>query len=183
MLRQIWSRPILRWLVIFPVLGAVVLVSWASFDAVLTVTNTEEFCISCHEMRDTVYQEYRETIHAKNASGVRASCPDCHVPRHGIPKLWRKFLASNELYHKIMGTIDTPEKFEAARLELAQHVWAKMRETDSRECRSCHSLETMDLEKQDKRAARRHTLERKQEKGETCIDCHEGIAHNLPKDY
>ena len=29
---------------------------------------------------------------------------------------------------------DTPEKFEAKRLELSEHVWHTMRETDSREC-------------------------------------------------
>ncbi len=27
-----------------------------------------------------VYQEYKETIHYSNRSGVRAICPDCHVP-------------------------------------------------------------------------------------------------------
>ena len=87
------------------------------------------------------------------------------------------------LPHWILGTIDTKEKFEAHRADMAERVWAEMRSNDSRECRNCHALGTMNLEIQDKRAARRHTLERKQEKGETCIDCHQGVAHELPEGY
>ena len=95
----------------------------------------------------------------------------------------RKIKASNELFHKALGTINSREKFEAKRLEMAEHVWAEMKATDSRECRNCHTLETMNLEIQDKTAGKRHTLERKLKKGETCIDCHKGIAHALPEGY
>ncbi len=38
----------------------------------------------------------------------------------------------------------------------------------------------MDLSEQDRSARKRH--ERAVAKGETCIDCHEGIAHKLPED-
>ena len=48
---------------------------------------------------------------------------------------------------------------------------------------SQHSLEAMELDKQDRSARKKHTLERMQEKGETCIDCHKGIAHQLPEGY
>ncbi len=54
---------------------------WGGFHTALEVTNTMDFCISCHEMKDNVYQEYRKSAHFQNASGVRATCPDCHVPR------------------------------------------------------------------------------------------------------
>ena len=70
----------------------------------MELTNTE-FCISCHEMRDTVYQEYK-TIHYSNRTGVRAFCSDCHVPKDWVHKLARKIQATNELWHKIAGTID-----------------------------------------------------------------------------
>ena len=105
------------------------------------------------------------------------------MPKPWVYKVIRKIKASNEIFHKIVGTIDTREKFEAHRLELAEAVWASMEATDSRECRNCHAFETMDLETQDKSARRRHTLERRLEKGETCIDCHKGIAHALPEGY
>ncbi len=114
---------------------------WGGFNTGMEATNTLEFCISCHEMRDTVYQEYKQTIHYSNRTGVRAICSDCHVPRDWVHKMARKIQASRELYGKFMGTIDTKEKFEAKRLELARHEWARMKESDSRECRNCHTFE------------------------------------------
>ena len=111
---------------------------WGGFNWAMEATNTEKFCISCHEMRDNVYAEYVQTSHYTNRTGVRATCPDCHVPKEWVHKIKRKIQASNELYHKVLGTIDTPEKFEAKRLQLAQNVWRAMKETDSRECRNCH---------------------------------------------
>jgi cytochrome c-type protein NapC len=110
----------------------------------LAWTNTEEFCIGCHEMKDNVYAEYKGTIHDQNRTGVRAICPDCHVPRQPGPMMVRKLQASLELYgHFISHSIDTPQKFEAKRYELATHVWKRMKETDSLECRNCHKESQM----------------------------------------
>ncbi len=153
------------------------IILWGGFNTVLEATNTNEFCTSCHEM-GTVYKEYQESVHYKNASGVRAGCADCHVPKPWVHKVVRKIKASSELYHKALGTIGTPEKFEQHRLTMAERVWEQMRATDSRECRNCHSFSTMELSAQDRYARKRH--ERAQEEGKTCIDCHEGIAHQLP---
>ena len=164
------------------VLGIVLgIILWGSFNWALELTNTEKFCISCHEMEENVYQEYQETGHFNNRTGVRATCPDCHVPREWIHKVARKIRATNELYHKLMGTIDTPEKFEANRLELAMHVWKTMKENDSHECRNCHDFDSMDFEKQEPRSADRH--EEAIDEGKTCIDCHKGIAHHLPEGW
>jgi len=166
------------WLVLtLGVVGGIIL--WGGFNTALEATNTTAFCISCHEMRDNVYVEYQETVHYKNASGVQATCADCHVPRPWVYKVVRKVKATSELYHKAVGTIDTPEKFEAHRLVMAERVWEAMRETDSRECRNCHDFDNMDLSAQDRYARKRH--ERAIEEGKTCIDCHEGIAHRLPR--
>jgi len=159
--------------------GAIVgVLFWGGFNWSMEVANTETFCISCHEMRDTVYKELQSTIHFKNRSGVRATCPDCHVPHEWVHKVIRKVQATNELFHKIMGTVDTPEKFEAHRLELAEHVWATMKATDSRECRNCHSEAAMDPTKQ---SAASQAMAIGMKSGLTCIDCHKGIAHKLPK--
>jgi cytochrome c-type protein NapC len=152
---------------------------WGGFNTVMEATNTLDFCISCHEMRDTVYQEYKQTIHYANRTGVRAVCSDCHVPKTWGHKMLRKLQASGEVYGKIMGTIDTPEKFEAKRLELATHEWERMKASDSRECRNCHSFEGMDVEKQKLRGAKMHKIGQAEKK--TCIDCHKGIAHKKPK--
>lgn len=154
---------------------------WGAFNTALEATNRLEFCISCHEMRDTVYQEYKETIHYKNPVGVRAICSDCHVPKDWTHKMIRKMQATFEVWGKLTGSIDTPEKFEARRAVLAADEQARMRAADSRECRNCHSFEAMDIEKQQKLAQRRHTEAQLKESGKTCIDCHQGIAHHLPK--
>ena len=152
---------------------------WGAFNTALELTNTEKFCTSCHEMRDNVYQELQRTIHFSNRSGVRASCPDCHVPHGWTDKIARKMQASKEVWGKIFGTISTRQKFQEMRLELAKHEWARLKANDSLECRNCHSSIAMDFTKQTRRAADIHarflvTRER------TCIDCHKGIAHELP---
>jgi len=148
---------------------------WGGFNTAMEVTNTMDFCISCHEMEDNVYQEYKQTVHYTNGAGVRASCSNCHVPDPWVHKVVRKIQASNEVFHKILGTIDTPEKFDAKRLKMAKNVWKTMKETDSRECRNCHDFSTMNPENQKGRARKQHLNAMKA--GNTCIDCHKGIAH------
>ena len=152
---------------------------WGGFNWSLEVTNTEAFCISCHEMEANVYQEYQDTIHYSNRTGVRATCPDCHVPKEWGHKMVRKIRASNELLHKALGTINTREKFVAKRRELAEREWNRLKANDSLECRNCHDFEYMDFTWQSQRAATQHsTALANGEK--TCIDCHKGIAHHLP---
>lgn len=155
---------------------------WGGFHWALEATNNEQFCISCHEMRDNVYAEYEGSVHQTNNSGVRATCPDCHVPKDWGPKMIRKLKASFELYYHFIGhSVDTPEKFADKRLELASHVWLTMKSTDSRECRNCHNFASMDLTTQASRAAVEHQSGLDADK--TCIDCHQGIAHDLPAGY
>lgn len=154
---------------------------WGGFHWTIELTNTETFCISCHEMKTTPYKELQETVHYTNRTGVRAICSDCHVPKQWFYKLRRKIQASNELFHHFAGTVNTPEKFEAERLTMALRVWAAMKDTDSRECRNCHQMQSMALEKQARPSQRMHRAG--VEKGQTCIDCHKGIAHHLPKGW
>jgi cytochrome c-type protein NapC len=154
------------------------IVAWGGFNWSLELTNNEEFCITCHEMRDNVFREYQNTIHYTNRTGVRATCPDCHVPKEWIYKMKRKIQASNEVLHKVLGSIDTPEKFNAKRAQLAQNEWARMKANDSRECRNCHRYDFMDYTEQNKRSAEAHPVAF--DEGKTCIDCHKGIAHALP---
>ncbi|MFC1674121.1 NapC/NirT family cytochrome c [Pseudomonadota bacterium] len=183
MFGKIWrwfARPSkLGWGMIFVGGGVAGVIFWGGFNTYMEHTNSLEFCISCHEMRDNVYQEYKQTVHYSNASGVRAVCSDCHVPKEWVPKFIRKIKASNELFHKIMGTVDTPEKFEAHRLTMAERVWATMEANDSQECRNCHSYDTMKFDAQRHDSA--EMMQMAKEEGMTCIDCHKGIAHKLPE--
>ena len=155
------------------------IIMWGGFNTAMEATNTLPFCISCHEVESTVYQDYKHSVHFTNRSGVSAICSDCHVPKEWLPKVMRKISASKELYHWATGSIDTPEKFRAKRLELATRVWDSMKATDSRECRNCHQFSVMALEKQARFAARIHADAT--ENGGTCIDCHKGITHSLPE--
>lgn len=166
-------------ILIVGVIGGIIF--WGGFNTFMEYTNTLSFCTSCHEMREFVFEDYKKTAHYKNPSGVRVVCSDCHVPKNWGPKLIRKIQASGELYHKLMGTISTREKFETKKLELAERVWASMEASNSRECRNCHSYEAMHFKNQSKRAVK--AMKPAQEKGKTCIECHKGIAHKLPADY
>lgn len=141
-------------------------------------TNTLEFCISCHEMKDNNYEEYSHTIHARNRTGVKAICSDCHVPHEFVDTMVRKVRAANDVLHHFAGTIETREKFEDHRLELAKRVWTRLKETDSRECRYCHDTKAMAPEMQGKTAQKQH--QKLADGSKTCIDCHYGIAHKEP---
>ena len=183
LIKRLWkwwrtpSRLALGTLLLIGFVGGIVF--WGGFNTGMEKANTEEFCISCHEMRNTVYQEYMDSVHYNNRSGVRATCPDCHVPHEFVPKMIRKLKASKELYGKIFGVIDTPQKFEAHRLTMAQNEWRRMKDNNSQECRNCHNFEYMDTTAQKSVAAKMHDQAVKD--GQTCIDCHKGIVHFLPE--
>ena len=153
---------------------------WGGFHWSLEMTNTEEFCVSCHTM-ETNLGEYRETVHYNNHSGVRAVCSDCHVPKEWQHKVKAKIIAVKDVYHELRGSIATEELYEERRLHMAAAVWKKMKKTDSRECRNCHAFEYMDFTIQETRAASEH--QKAIDTGMTCIDCHQGIAHKLPANY
>ena len=154
---------------------------WGGFNTGMEATNQLKFCIGCHEMRDNVYVEYQETIHYKNRTGVRAICSDCHVPHDWSHKIVRKLQASKEDWSKLTGYVDTKEKFETHRMEMATKEWNRMKSVGSRECRNCHDFDNMDAKKQKPKAQKMHAQAKLE--GKTCIDCHKGIAHLLPKEY
>ena len=172
-----------RWkLVLASVVGLFIFGSVFAIGAVelLTVTNTEQFCIGCHEMKDNPYKEYIGTIHDSNRTGVRATCPDCHVTHELFPKLYRKAIASFELYSKfVTHDIDTREKFVSKRYELATHEWKRFKTTDSHQCRNCHDVNHMSSTLQSPKAQARHA--KMKTENMTCIDCHFGIAHEEPE--
>jgi len=178
---RVLTRPSAYFSLGFLTLGGFIagIIFWGAFNTALEATNTETFCIGCHEMHDNVYQELRTTIHFTNRSGVRATCPDCHVPHEWTNKIARKMQASKEVWGWVFGTINTREKFQEKRRELAEREWARLHANNSLECRNCHGFDYMDFTRQSPRAAEAHEIFLVS--GEkTCIDCHKGIAHQLP---
>ncbi|WP_221075221.1 pentaheme c-type cytochrome TorC [Agarivorans aestuarii] len=184
MLKKFWSivsKPSVHLSFGFLTIGGFVagIIFWGGFNTALEVTNTEEFCIGCHEMADNVYVELQDTVHWKNNSGVRATCPDCHVPHNWTDKIARKMQASKEVYGAIFGTINTREKFLAKRGELAQHEWDRFTANNSLECKNCHNYNSMDFDSMSERA--QVQMKMAAERDQSCIDCHKGIAHELPE--
>lgn len=152
---------------------------WGGFNTALEATNTEAFCISCHSMKENNYQEIQSTIHWSNRSGVRATCPDCHVPHRWQNKIAAKARASKDVFGWLLGTVDTKEKFEDKRLHLAQNEWARFKANGSLECRNCHDYKSMDFTKMSEKA--QVQMRGAAERDQSCLDCHKGIAHHLPE--
>ncbi len=147
--------------------------------AVMNYTSSTEFCVSCHSM-ETAYKEYQGSVHFSNAKGIRAECSDCHIPKEPLDYLYTKIRATKDIYHEyITGKIDTPEKYEAHRQELAEAVWVHFRKNDSATCRSCHNVDAMEEFEQSREARKMHLFAK--ENNQTCIDCHKGSAHLPPE--
>ena len=180
-LAWLWRRP-QRWFLLGIPLGGVVAFAvgvafWASFVGGLKYAETDAFCTSCHEMKQP-YQELSHSAHFSNVLGIKASCGDCHVPPTFFPGLWRHIQAYREVWGHVTGELNTPAKYEAHRLELAQKIWTELKANDSAECRSCHTPAAMAFAKQPAAAASAHQGLPKS--GMTCIECHQGVAHTLP---
>lgn len=178
---RLWRRP-RTWLLLgIPVGGFIAFLVgvgfWASFITGTKYAETNEFCVSCHEM-NTPFQEYTQSIHYSNPHGIRATCGDCHVPPTFLPGLMRHLAATKELWGHLTGELDTPARYESQRAAMAQKIWLEFKANDSAECRSCHTPAAMALDKQPRMAARSHSSMEKS--GQTCIDCHKGVAHKLP---
>jgi cytochrome c-type protein NapC len=181
---RLWRRP--RWWLLLgiPIGGFLAFAVGIAFSggvaAGLVQVETVKFCAqSCHEMA-TPYQEYTQSVHFRNDFGVAARCADCHVPKAFFPRILRHAVASGELIQKALGYINTPAKYERHRAEMAQAVWKVLKADDSAECRSCHSFTAMDAAKQSPDAASAHAAAALPNSGQTCIDCHTGVAHTLP---
>lgn len=152
---------------------------WAGFNAGLEATNTEEFCLSCHTMEDNMLPELQKTVHWQNRTGVRAECQDCHVPHDLSDKIARKMQASREVLSHLKGDIGTREKFLAHRGVLAQREWSRFKANNSKECRNCHDYDSMDFSKM--RVTSQMIMRSAAERDASCVDCHKGIAHELPE--
>lgn len=173
-----WSlmwRPSARWpfLALVGAGLAIGIAASGAFAVAMHVTSSNAFCSSCHQLN--VVPEWQASPHYANAAGFVAGCADCHEPRDPLGLVARKLESVNEIWNQLLGTIATPEKFEAHRLAMAQKVWAQLRADNSQECRNCHQVEAMN-------AALRDMHRSALAGGRTCIDCHKGVAHKPPNE-
>lgn len=183
-LRRLWRQPQSKWLIGIPIGGwclfAFGVVGTIGSEVMIHASGTDKFCAgACHSMEAFTAPEWRDSIHYSSGSGVQAGCSDCHIPHIYPQKLWVKATSgAKDIWGELRGVIGTREKYEAHRQEMAELVWQRMQENDSRECRYCHDSERFDLTRQNEFAARAHQQGLSQ--GRTCIDCHKGIAHLTP---
>ena len=152
-------------------------IAWQQFNNVMDATSTEEFCVSCHSM-ETPLEELKQTVHWSNSSGVRATCPDCHLPHDKTAKYARKMQASREVLAELSGKYNEEGSFEEHRAEMAEREWARFSANGSKECKNCHSYDRMNFEKMSKAAQK--AMKPAAERNQSCVDCHKGIAHHLP---
>jgi nitrate/TMAO reductase-like tetraheme cytochrome c subunit len=145
-------------------------------QVMVEVTGTNKFCGgACHSMQ-WVANEHRQSVHGTNSKGVGATCHDCHIPKQYPELLWYKAKAgTKDIIGEMRGVISTEEKFNAARQQMARHVWDEYEENDSRACRNCHQFTKEVLAKQNEW----HAAQMREGK-ETCINCHKGVAHTAP---
>lgn len=136
------------------IIGAALLAGTAT---VFHKTSDTAFCVSCHTMQQPL-AEYQGSVHFQNTKGIRAECADCHVPHEPLDYLWTKIRAVKDIYGEMAGTINTPEKYEAHKLAMAQSVWKTLKENDSATCRSCHSFDAMDITRQSAEARIQHPV-------------------------
>ena len=176
----VWLRQHWQWVAV--ALGGAV-VGWgvfATWISAIEYTNHTEFCITCHVMKDTVYPEYLQSSHYRNKLGVHVGCPDCHVPQYNwVSEAMVKVGTVTELYKFFtayyFGGMDSIEKFDRTRPELAKAVWAKFYANNARECRHCHDYGNMVSEEQKPSARSMHADAMKT--NANCIDCHKGLTH------
>ena len=148
-------------------------------QVMVAATGTNEFCGgACHSMQ-WVAQEYRQSGHYANRTGVRATCHDCHIPDHYPQLLWYKTKAGiRDAIQEARGVISTEEKFKKERLRLAKSVWAEYKENNSENCQHCHQFNADVVAKQKEFVRPMH--QQFLTKAATCIDCHKGVAHTAP---
>ena len=184
--QRLWTPTRSKWLLTIPLGGfgalAVGAILLGAFNGTMNATNSNQFCYSCHIGMDTIVEEYQQSIHFKNETGVQAQCADCHVPKEFFPKMWVKIRATKDVYHQLMGTV-TLENFEELRVHQAEVVYDIMKGRDSKECKNCHNPDGWDTTMQSMRAKNHHDPALWAEKDETCVDCHMGVAHKKPAIY
>lgn len=171
------TRHILFSLIIGGLAGILFILILIEFDH---FTSTEEFCTSCHSM-EMVAVPYRESSHYNSASGVRASCGDCHVSEGVFAATWDHFIGGKDVFKQTMGALFGPDHDDPVinALGLPDAAFAARQwflDRDSASCRRCHEQQAI-------LGTRLHTeaLHKEDAKEKTCIECHINLVHrNVP---
>jgi len=163
------TRHVLIAVIIGGVSGIVFILFLIEFDH---FTSSETFCTGCHSM-ELAAEPYRESSHYKPASGVRASCGDCHVSEGVIAATWDHFIGGKDLFSQVFGPdYDDPvvSALHLPEAAFAARDWFK--KNGSATCLRCH---VKDAIVGNRPGTRQIHLEDAKDK--TCIDCHINLVH------
>jgi nitrate/TMAO reductase-like tetraheme cytochrome c subunit len=136
-----------------------------------------EVTVGCAECHAYPFEEYRESPHYDNDSGVRPGCLGCHQSHSVRQVLAWKFFYVNQgslgesPFHAISNSIRDAVAWEELRVQLAARVREKMVEEDSVKCKVCHKPEGQWYQKFERHQA---TLEAG---SKTCVECHYNMVH------
>ena len=141
------------------------------------VTSTEAFCAnSCHSMSRYIAEDitYKMSAHRRNASGVLASCGDCHIPHDLVPATWVHVKSGIiDMISEISHDFSKAENWQNIKPRLAKKVREEMRNNDSQACRHCHQMNQIAVSSE--AGQRAHAQSYKNNK--TCIQCHFNLVH------
>lgn len=168
------TRPVLIALVVGGLCGVLFVSFLMEFHH---FASRNEFCTSCHSMT-FAEASYQQSAHFNSASGVRASCGDCHVSPGLLASTWDHAVGLGDLFKQLFGedyddpvinALHLPESAFAAR------EWFRKR--DSASCRYCHVQEAILGER-----ANTAAIHREETAGKTCVDCHYNLVHRSVPD-
>ncbi|CRI63532.1 NapC-like tetraheme cytochrome c [Thiocapsa sp. KS1] len=168
------TRHVLIALVVGGVGGVLFMAFLIEFDH---YTSSNAFCTTCHSMT-YADETYRQTVHYDSASGVRASCGDCHVSEGVFAATWDHAVGSKDLFKQLFGPDYDDPVINALHLPeaaFAARKWFKAR--DSATCMRCHTLEAIQGKRADTAA-----IHREETDGKSCIDCHYNLVHRKVPD-
>ncbi len=168
------TRHVLIALVVGGVGGVLFMAFLLEFDH---YTSSNAFCTTCHSM-SYAEETYRQTVHYDSASGVRASCGDCHVSKGVFAATWDHAIGSKDLFKQLFGPdYDDPvvNALHLPEAAFAARRWFKSR--DSATCKRCHVQDAIQGKRADTAAIHREETE-----GKSCIDCHYNLVHRKVPD-
>ena len=139
-------------------------------------TSSEQFCTSCHSM-ELVAVPYRQSAHYNSASGVRASCGDCHVSEGVITATWDHFIGGKDLMKQIKGAIMGPNYDDPVvnALHLPDAAFAARKwfiDRNSATCKRCHEQQAIVGGRLETERVHKEDAENK-----TCVECHINLVH------
>ncbi len=172
---------ILLWGTIFGLSG-VALVAVTNKAVIWSSSNA--FCGKfCHSMT-WASAEYQQGPHFINASGVRASCGECHIPYdsgHATATEYVKLLlfkadrGAKDFWNESHKAIATKEKWEMRRAQLQAESESYMQAHNFLTCRGCHVLEAFGGPRSQMKALIHKDAIKANDVD--CLRCHQNIGH------